>query len=339
MMYDVTVIGSGPAGSITALTLAQLGRKVLLVDRAPQSPFRKIGESLPGGARAIFRQLGILAIVDNGPHQLSYGNEIVWGSDRITSTDFISDPNGPGWHLDRQAFDEDLKRAAIKAGATWKIAEASEMAFTTSPWVVDATGRNSYIARSRGAVRTADDDLMAAYVWTNPKENDKDTRTLVEATSQGWWYTSLLPAGKRIVAFHTDAKSLAPLLRSRSAWESSLEETLHVKQKVERSEPLSPQSIQAWGGRLDEFTGDGWLAVGDAALSFDPLSSQGIFNALYTGMKAGEALHSALSGNSKSILEYRDRLESIRSSYLENRRQIYKSESRFSTSVFWKQRA
>jgi len=34
-------------------------------------------------------------------------------------------------------------------------------------------------------------------------------------------------------------------------------------------------------------TGEGWLAAGDAALSLDPLSSQGLFKALYTGLAGG----------------------------------------------------
>ena len=36
--------------------------------------------------------------------------------------------------------------------------------------------------------------------------------------------------------------------------------------------------------------GDGWVAAGDAACAFDPLSGQGIFKALDGGMRAAEAV-------------------------------------------------
>jgi flavin-dependent dehydrogenase len=48
--------------------------------------------------------------------------------------------------------------------------------------------------------------------------------------------------------------------------------------------------MEAGGARLDRFFGEGWLACGDAALSFDPSSSQGLLTALYSGKSAAEGL-------------------------------------------------
>lgn len=42
------------------------------------------------------------------------------------------------------------------------------------------------------------------------------------------------------------------------------------------------------------YRGDTWLATGDAALCFDPISSQGLFNSIYTGLTAAEAVNSYL---------------------------------------------
>jgi flavin-dependent dehydrogenase len=50
--------------------------------------------------------------------------------------------------------------------------------------------------------------------------------------------------------------------------------------------------------------GPGWLAVGDAALACDPLSSQGLFNALYSGLMAARALRSALAGDTDALADY-----------------------------------
>ena len=60
--WDVMVIGAGPAGSATAITLARLGRRVLLVDE--QTAWRvKLGESLaPSAVGLIQHFLGELPI-------------------------------------------------------------------------------------------------------------------------------------------------------------------------------------------------------------------------------------------------------------------------------------
>lgn len=42
----------------------------------------------------------------------------------------------------------------------------------------------------------------------------------------------------------------------------------------------------AESSRLDRAAGEDWLAVGDAASAWDPLSSQGVYRALVTGLEA-----------------------------------------------------
>jgi len=49
-----------------------------------------------------------------------------------------------------------------------------------------------------------------------------------------------------------------------------------------------PRRVDAGSARLDRACGDGWLAIGDAAMSFDPISSHGLLTALSTGLAAGE---------------------------------------------------
>src|SRR5262249_20763355 len=81
-----------------------------------------------------------------------------------------------------------------------------------------------------------------------------------------------------------------------------LRATRHVRALVLGLPAIGPlRSTDASGGRLDQVVGAGWIAVGDAALSFDPISAQGIFNALYTGMKAGQAVDAALDGSAAAV--------------------------------------
>ena len=55
---------------------------------------------------------------------------------------------------------------------------------------------------------------------------------------------------------------------------------------------------------LDQMTGRGWLATGDAAAAFDPISSQGLFNALSGGFLAGQAAADVMSGDRDAALVY-----------------------------------
>ncbi len=83
--------------------------------------------------------------------------------------------------------------------------------------------------------------------------------------------------------------------------------------------------------------------MGDAALSFDPLSSQGMLNALYTGLRGGQTLARNLSGDGagedRGIAEYARRLEQVYATYLRNRLTFYAAESRWAGRTFWLRRA
>jgi len=84
---------------------------------------------------------------------------------------------------------------------------------------------------------------------------------------------------------------------------------------------------------LDRVAGPGWLATGDAAASFDPLSSQGIVTALVLGRGAGEA--ATMQGEPYA---YAGAVERVVAEHLAERLAYYALEDRFSTTPFWARR-
>src|SRR5580658_10826881 len=58
-IWDVIVIGAGPAGSVTALELARLGCRVLLVDKASFPRSKVCGCCLNGAAIGTLHDLGL----------------------------------------------------------------------------------------------------------------------------------------------------------------------------------------------------------------------------------------------------------------------------------------
>lgn len=362
--FPVVVVGGGPAGAAAALTLARGGGRVLLLEEGRPGGF-KVGEGLPPVGRPLLRELGVLERFLEAGHLPSYGNVSAWGSPGLKSLDFIFDPNGHGWHLDRARFDAALREAATAAGAEVRMgvklaaterqghgwclrlvpAQAEEGEKVVGcDWLIDATGRRSAIARRYGAARLHDDALVAFFARFRPAVagTDRDSRTMIEATPEGWWYAARVPSGERVVAWLTDADlaDRATLL-SPEGFVSWLEGTQHLRTVLAAhgyTLQERPRGADAGSARLERFVGDGWLAAGDAALSFDPLSSQGILNALYTGMRAGRALAAHLSGEERALEGYVALLERIHQTYQRNRTSFYGDEQRWVDRPFWARR-
>jgi 2-polyprenyl-6-methoxyphenol hydroxylase-like FAD-dependent oxidoreductase len=362
--YQVVIAGGGPAGAAAALYLARAGHRVLLADSADPASF-KIGESLPPAARTLLRDLDVWEHFQREGHLPCPGNLAAWGCSYLHSTDHLFDPHGHGWHLDRGRFDRFLRTSARTAGAevreqtvirrhqrgpdaTWRLTLTDHYGPVEiqCEWVIDATGRRSAIARGHGARRQLRDALMGLFVCLEPApatdaNHDRDARTLVEAAPDGWWYTALVPGGRRVLAYLTDADLVAPSLRTLTGFRALLNQTRHVRNCLTTHGYVlgtKPCGAPASSTRLAPPIGGRWLAVGDAAISFDPLSSQGVLTALVTGIAAGQALHAHLAGDQDALTTYRARLAAIDTAYQQNRTMFYRLERRWLHRPFWRRR-
>ena len=360
--FPVVIAGGGPAGSAAALTLARAGRRVLLVDGSAGGTGR-IGEALPPAARPLLRDLGVLERFLADGHLPCYGNVSAWGSETPDRDDFLFHPHGHGWHLDRARFDASLRQAAEEAGA--EVLTGCEVDRGRSRrgrglagrpdalrrpggvrcrLLIDATGRCGAVARRVGATRHRQDALIAVHARFRPTAGavDRDSRTLVEAAPDGWWYAALVPSGDRVVAYFTDADlaDRAALLTP-EGFLAQLDGSHLVREVLSgHGSTLAdrPRITDAAGARLDRFAGPGWLAVGDSALSFDPLSSQGLLTALYTGLRAGQAAGRLLDGDDGPLEEYARRLEAIHDAYRRHLAAYYAAERRWADRTFWLRR-
>jgi flavin-dependent dehydrogenase len=95
------------------------------------------------------------------------------------------------------------------------------------------------------------------------------------------------------------------------------------------------RGYEARGVWLDPVQGDGWIACGDAALSFDPCAAQGIFSALHGGMAAANAVSAALHGDRAPLSAYQAQCGDIRRVYRERVRAHYAQERRWPDADFW----
>ncbi len=208
-------------------------------------------------------------------------------------------------------------------------------------FLVDASGRGAALAHCLGARRRVLDRLIAIWCLFPAAAEDEGGVTLIEAFADGWWYSVRLPEGRRIAVLLTDADvGAARTARSRQGFADLLADTLHVRASVGGLPPCgAPAVTVASSSCLDPLQGEGWLAVGDAALTFDPLSSQGILTALYSAEKAAAAVEQALAGQPEALPAYGLMLRGIFADYGLSYRRIYQLETRWTDRPFWRRRA
>lgn len=360
---DVLVLGGGPAGTATALSLRQTdpSLSVVLIERSRYEQIR-IGETLPPSVRPLLRQLNVWEEFLAEKHLPAYGTRSAWGSDTLYDNEFIYDPRGCGWHLDRRRFDAMLAREAARRGVVchtgakvvrcaaeageepWRIRVELAAGGTLSVaarFVVDATGRRAAFARARGARKIVFDSMVGAFrFFALDPGVAEEASTLVESQEQGWWYSSLLPGRQMAVAFFSDTDLVRRSgVRTREGWLELACRTRHTRQRLERVEARGEPSLHAAQSyRLDRFTGDGWLAVGDAATAFDPLSSQGIVKGLRSGILGSFAICDHFRGLRTGMEKYTDLVEQEFEEYLVTWKDFYGRESRWEREPFWQRR-
>lgn len=327
---------------------------MLLLDRLAE-PEDRIGETLPGAARRLLETLGAWEGFEAAGHSPCHARRSVWGGSEPVELDGLRDPAGPGWRLDRRRFEADLRdRAAecgaelkvpgqievvTRAGGGWRLTLAGGEALTVRA-LIDAGGRASRLLRTEGERRAAQDKLICA--WTHlPLEREPAEITYTESVRDGWWYSAPLPGRRRLLAFHTDSDLASGEALNPEALVERARQSPTLSEEVADCGPPSPGPARicaAHGARLAAPAGDDWLAVGDSALAFDPLSSQGLFNALYTGLIGARAVGARLAGDDSAVAAYKLRLDEIWAAYEHHRRVYYGQERRWPNAPFWTRR-
>ena len=172
-------------------------------------------------------------------------------------------------------------------------------------------------------------------------EGIKESFTLVEAVRSGWWYSARLPDEKLMVVYFTDSDLLDHKVLKNSGWFALLRETEHTSKRVREGDysPVAePHVLAAHGARLDEIAGERWLAVGDAAAAYDPLSSYGISSALGSGFYAASAIVDSFAGCRDALPAYRRIIEQAYAQYLILYQEYYALEQRWPGELFWRRR-
>jgi flavin-dependent dehydrogenase len=356
--YDVIVLGAGIAGCVATCTLADSGARVLCLESSAIPP-EKIGESLPSAGRALLSACGLEFALRSVPNVEVSGAGSLWGGSK-SSLASIQSPYGGAVILDRPAFEHELRRlAGLRGGILrdccgrvrclpstgsqevsyeWK----ERIVTARAPWMLDCTGRRSEIAVSRGAFRKKYDALVASWRIYRQPGNRTPASLLIESSANGWFYTVLLPDGARIVAFFTDSDlPESRIVRTEVGWNRLIKQTALISEILGAAAPLAPGPVRtalANTSRLSRAVGNGWLAAGDAACAYDPLSSQGMLAAIAGGANAASSMIEAEAGKRGALSRYQDWVETAFAQYLEEHRRYYGLIPTDYGGEFWRRR-
>ncbi|HEY3702895.1 MAG TPA: FAD-dependent monooxygenase, partial [Acidimicrobiales bacterium] len=113
--FDTAVVGSGPAGSVAALTLARAGASVALIDKAGFPRDKACGDLVGPRGVQLLTELGL-----ERPDALRLGDMVVVGPTGgralLPAVPGLAYP-GEAWAVPRTSLDARLRRAALDAGA------------------------------------------------------------------------------------------------------------------------------------------------------------------------------------------------------------------------------
>ncbi|MCB0397103.1 MAG: tryptophan 7-halogenase [Flavobacteriales bacterium] len=356
----VAILGGGPAGCACALSLQMENpQDVILVDAEPAMPFR-IGETVPPEINEALRKLGIYHEFSQEGHLPCYGSVSYWGSPKRGYNDFILSPYGHGWHLDRSAFNRFMVKQVEKKGhrvlgqTTYKAARRSEsnswdlhlvdnmgkMITLNASVVVDATGQRASFATQQGRKKLEDQGLICTVTRFDMslKNQEVSKTTHLEAFRHGWFYATPLPDKVFLLALFTDVETVKRGgLHYQDGWMQMLEKTEHTKLLIKGMHAMDsrPLGFAAPSYHLDVPYGKGWLAIGDSAAAYDPITSGGILKALSDGMRSASAIHKFF-GQGENFSNYGAECERRNNEYLERRETYYHAENRWNRGGFWK---
>src|SRR5438132_1837272 len=246
-MYDVAIIGGGPAGSTTAALLARAGRRVIVFEREKFPRFH-IGESLLPFSMKAFTRLGLHEKLLRAGFIKKYGGEIM-GACSDTGTKFYfkdgyRSQTDHSYQVTRGDFDKVLLDHARESGAeVHEQTPVGSVEFSKdgvelavryngshsirARYLVDASGRTSVLGRQFKIKKTYDHlqklSIFAHYDGVWRAEGIDGTLTVLIRAIDRWFWLIQLSAERTSVGVVLDAEAFR---NSKLRAEDFLEQTL-----------------------------------------------------------------------------------------------------------------
>lgn len=315
---DVAVVGGGPAGVAAAITLARAGRDVVLVDKATFPRDKCCGDGLTTGALRRFEALG-----------LDPSSVPSW---QVVEDVFVRSPSGREvrFPLPREAGTYAAVARRIDLDAAFlDVARANGVEVHEGHALLGATHRTDRVVLDVDGLGTVEARyaIGADGMWSPLRKALLDptpdgdtylgewhafrqyfTNVGPQAASELWvWFepdllpgyawSFPLPGGRANVGFGIQREAGAPTKSMKAQWPEVLARPHIAAVLGPDAVPESPHKAWPIPARVDDVqltaAGGRVLFVGDAARATDPMTGEGIGQALETGVLAADAILAA----------------------------------------------
>jgi ABC-type nitrate/sulfonate/bicarbonate transport system ATPase subunit/flavin-dependent dehydrogenase len=325
---EVIIIGGGPAGSTLGAYLARAGIGHVILDKAVH-PRQHVGESLVCSTTRVFQEIDFLSVMEREGFVHKHGASWThWADSRQHDLRFRAFPElgitqDYTYHVDRARFDQLLlEHAASQGSRVLQGVHVERVEFdpdgTASgvsvrhegtsrtlrcKLVVDASGRQTVLGNqlklkrkdpvfnqfavhnwfegvNRGSAETADFihihllPLPRGWAWQIPISPTVTSVGIVTEQAE------FVKAGEPVDGFFARHLSGNPVLAERMA----------------AARPLHDYCREGnYSYVMEQFAGNGWLLVGDAARFVDPVFASGVSVAMESAKRAAAAILDALA--------------------------------------------
>jgi geranylgeranyl reductase family protein len=320
-VFDVIVVGGGPAGSVTAWSLATRGVKVALLERATFPREKVCGDFVEPGGLRILDAMGALPTL-NDPLPITstrvyYGPRLVYQGD-IPYYEGGPDLPAHGYIVPRHELDTRLLERAQAASATVRqacavagvtregglmkvgVREAGRDSTLTARLVVGADGGESIVARSAGLTRTDRRYIgvsQRAYVEGVVVDGGEATIWFDDDLFPGYGWMFPMSGGRANVGVGILSETCQRHDLSVPKAFAACVEKLRIRHPGCADVRLASRPL---GGVVKTYGGigpnhfAGGVLIGDAGSFVDPLTGEGITQGMESALIAAPVLMDAL---------------------------------------------
>lgn len=321
-MYDVAIVGGGPAGSVAAALLARAGRSVVVLER-DKFPRFHIGESLLPFSMQAFTRLDLHEKFARAGFMDKFGGQMLGACSEEGAKFYFEDgfrsKTDRSYQVPRAEFDKLLLDHAAESGAeVHEETSVDAIAFSEdevrlriSPknaasheiqarYVIDASGRNSIIGAQFKLRKNYEHlqkiSIFAHYDGVERAEGRDGTLTRMVRSIDRWFWLIPLSANRTSVGVVLDSAVFKQARLSPEEFlQQAIEEQPVLMRRMSEAERVTPvRSAADFSYRNTKLARDRWMLAGDAAGFIDPVFSSGVFLAILGGEQCADVLHEVL---------------------------------------------
>lgn len=365
MKKNILILGAGPAGAAVALGLKRLNYSVTLIGEPRAfAAVEGISDRVVDG----LRYAGFHQAVANLPEPSA--RNATWNGDtNSANTERL---------IDRQQIDQLIVQDLLSAGVEvieGRVKQVTEQAFDSfkpskadvsepesfgakqgkpenifvatladgrqfqGTFLVEARGRaapSAHLKRLRGP-----ETLSILQYWQGP-ETERGSAAV--SLPDGWAWMAKTETGKRYLQLTLDVSSGQLPAKDQLAeyCAQRFQQIPQAKAFIENAEPIGqPHGRTSTPILCEESLGHNWLRVGDAAMAVDPLSGNGIFQALSSALQAPAVINTLIQHPERQSLAeqfYQDRVSGLFYRFARIGRDFYGMEQQWLNNPFWQAR-